>query len=337
MSKIRTISIDIMGGDFDPYVSIEALKRYLLKKQKQDTSYLLFGNLNMLKSSDISMLESKGCKFIHTDQKISSQDLPTAIIRNKETSMYMAIAAVAEGRADAVMSSGNTGALVVLSKLLLKTFKSIKRPAICSLVPSESNCSAMVDMGANPNQDIAQMLSYADMGSLFITSVFGILEPKVGLLNIGEEEIKGSDFVKKTHELIEKTPLTFGKYIGYVEPADIFAGKCHVTITDGFTGNIYIKTAESTSSMIKKVITSVFRSNIFTKLAYKFLIERKLMAAFKKNSKSGFNGALLAGLKSICIKSHGSSSADGVMNAIKVTENAVDAALHKKMQSIFER
>ncbi len=257
----------------------------------------------------------------HASQVVAMDESPSKALRSKkDSSMRVAINMVKDGRAQAAVSAGNTGALMATAKFVLKTLPGIDRPAIISAIPSLNGHVHMLDLGANAECSAEQLLQFAVMGSALVTAVYGIERPTVGLLNIGEEEIKGNEVIKEAAQLLQASPLN---YIGYVEGDGIFLKDVDVVVCDGFAGNIALKTGEGVAKLIKHFMQEEFTRSIFTKMAAMAAMPA-LKALGGRMDPRNYNGASFVGLTGIVIKSHGSADAHAFANAIRVAVREVE-------------
>ncbi len=311
-----------MGGDNAPLSTIMGADM-ALKNMPESTHVLLFGDEKKIQEhlEQTEILRDR-CEIIHTDSEISNNDKPTQVLRHgRETSMALAIDAVAKGDADCVVSSGNTGALMVLALMALKKLPGIDRPAIAAPVPTIRGRSVVLDLGANVECSEKNLVQFAVMGCVFASTVFGIHSPTVGVLNIGEEAQKGNETVKKTASLLSTMWLP-GRFKGFVEGNDIGAGTVDVVVTDGFTGNITLKTIEGTAKFIKEKIKVAAKSNWLSKIGF-LLAKPALKKMSQKIDPRLYNGAMFLGLGGVCVKSHGGTDAIGFANAVHVAADLV--------------
>lgn len=316
MVKInKTIAIDAMGGDFGPEVTVSAALSAL--QHFKSLTLILVGDEQAIKQQlqKHHAKESPSIKIHHTTQVVAMDESPAlALKKKKDSSMRVAIDLVKDKTAQACVSAGNTGALMATSKFVLKTIKGITRPAICSALPSKTGHTHMLDLGANVECSPEQLFQFAVMGSILASSVDANKKPSIGLLNIGSEAIKGNDTIKATSQLIENSGLN---YVGYVEGDDIYKGGTDVIVTDGFSGNISLKTGEGLASFVSHVLKSNFNKNIFTKILG--LLAYPVLKAIKdKLDPRRYNGASLLGLNGIVVKSHGGADEIAFCNAIKI-------------------
>lgn len=324
-----TLAIDAMGGDHAPLVVFEGLK--LVRKQNPDVKFLIFGHQDRCKPylKDPELLRRD--EFIHCDEIIKGTTEPRAALREfKNSSMRRAIEAVVEGRAEGVVSSGNTGAYMVLSKLLLKTLPGISRPAITALMPTwDGRGTTMLDMGANVDVSSEILIQFCIMGQAFSRCVQNIENPRCALLNIGSESLKGTALLKETHGLIQKTGC-IDNFIGYVEGDGIFSGSCDVVVTDGFTGNVSIKTAEGTVKLSTRVLKEEINRTLLSRLGA--LMLRSTFKRLKERlDPRRFNGAQFLGLQGVAVKSHGGTDAFGFYSAVNVTVDLVKNKVNEKI------
>ena len=313
MSDNLVISIDAMGGDNSPRVVIEGLA--IAAKKNPDAKFLLFGDetkVNDLLKSWPAL--QKVCEVRHSPEVVSNEDKPSAVIRNRNTSMFMAINAVKQGEAQAVVSAGNTGALMAISKLTLKTIQKIHRPAIVTIMPHRTGRSVMLDLGANTECDSLNLAEFALMGNILAKHALNIARPKVALLNIGAEEMKGKEEIHEAAKLVKRAKLDID-FIGYIEPHEIPEGKADVIVTDGFTGNIALKSIEGTAKLVVRLIKDGIKKSFIAKLGLPFMLGVG-MNIKKTMDPRLYNGAMLVGLNGLTVKSHGGTDALGYSVAV---------------------
>ncbi len=264
-------------------------------------------------------------------QVVDMDEPPADALRHKkDSSMRVAINLVKEGRADACVSAGNTGALMAIARFVLKTLPGIDRPAIASQLPTRNGSTLVLDLGANVNCTPAQLVQFAAMGSALVSAVEGIERPTVGLLNIGEEDIKGNDLVKETVESLKASMLNFH---GNVEGDDIYAGTTDVVVCDGFVGNVALKTSEGLAQMLYDFLKAEFTRNVLTRLAA--VVAYPVLMAFKRRiDPRRYNGATLVGLKGVVVKSHGGADVHAFANALKRAHVEV---VHGVLERIAQR
>lgn len=334
MVKPLVIALDGMGGDGAPDIVVRGAA--LAKERLQQVEFLIFGKSDLLEPLVAKEPLLEGCVEIrHTDQVVSNNDKPSYALRNlKESSMRKAIDAVRAGDANCCVSAGNTGALMALAMFGLRTLSGVSRPAICSFFPTQKGETCMLDLGANVECSAQHLVQFAVMGEVFARTVMGIEKPSVGLLNIGTEELKGRDEIKQAAALLRESPLPI-HFSGFVEGDDIAAGTVDVVVTDGFTGNVALKTAEGTSRLISAFLREAFQSSTVAKIGY--LIARRAMAKLRyRVDPRRYNGAVLLGLNGIAVKSHGGTDELGFANAIGVAADLYTHGFIEKMKADFE-
>ncbi|HBB53258.1 MAG TPA: phosphate acyltransferase PlsX [Legionellales bacterium] len=313
--ELITLAIDAMGGDHGLSVIIPASMNAL--KSSNNLHLLLVGQESLIKQSLKNYPESltSRCQIIHAPETVEMNELPSLALRNKkQSSMRIAINLVKEGQAHACVSAGNTGALMATARFVLKTMPGIDRPAIIAELPSRRGKTRVIDLGANVDSCAEHLFQFAVMGSALIQAVDHISQPKIGVLNIGVEEIKGNDQVKQTAYRLNECKLL--NYIGYVEGDDIYLGDVDLIVCDGFVGNVALKASEGLAKMIMKQLKEVFYENWFTKLIG--IIAMPVIKRLKvRLDPARYNGATLIGLNGIVIKSHGGASVLGFQNAIE--------------------
>ncbi|GAA0394249.1 phosphate acyltransferase PlsX [Brevundimonas terrae] len=324
MASKTLISLDAMGGDHGPSVVVPGIKAYRARFGGEQVHFHLHGDEALIRAEmDKHGLTDADCTIFHTDKVVAMDEKPAqAMRRGKGSSMWNAIEAVKTGAAQAVVSAGNTGALMAISKLQLRMAATgLERPAIVASWPTLRGTTAVLDVGANIGSDAKQLVEFAIMGEAFQSAVHGIEKPTVGVLNVGSEEMKGHDEVREAHAMLRSGHLPIN-YYGFVEGDDIAKGTVDVIVTDGFTGNIALKTAEGTARFIGTLLKDALKSGLQSKIGA--LIA---MPALKKMSRkidpSTVNGGPLLGLNGLVVKSHGGATAEGFGNAIRV---AVDLA-----------
>ncbi len=328
MGSPHTIAVDAMGGDHGPDVVIPAALRVL--KARDDLRIVLVGDESILAASLGAAADGLGDRLViqHASQRVEMDDLPSHALRNKkDSSMRVALNLVKDGKADACVSAGNTGALMATARFVLKTLAGIDRPAICTRLPSLKGETWMLDLGANVDCTSEHLCQFALMGSVLAAAVDGIERPRVGLLNIGEEEIKGNEQVKKAALCLETAKLN---YIGFVEGDDIYKGDVDVVVCDGFVGNVALKTSEGLAKMISEFMKREFTRNVFTKLAG--IVALPVLRAFRRRiDPRRYNGASLLGLRGIVVKSHGGADALALANAIEFAVLEVQQAVPQRI------
>ena len=306
LSEYLTIAVDVMGGDFGPRVTVpatlDALKRF------PHLSAKLVGHKDSISPYLNRLNADVACRIeiVHADDVITMSDRPAQALRNgKNSSMYKALELVSVHKAQACVSAGNTGALMVLGRHILRTLPGIDRPAIISAVPTVDKHCYMLDLGANVDCSAEHLLQFAIMGSVMASAVEDMPQPRVGLLNIGQEEVKGNEQVKLASRLIEERGSL--NYIGYVEGDDLYAGRADVVVCDGFVGNIALKSSEGLARLISRKFRASFKKGIYRR--FLALIAGPVLSELKRQlDPSRRNGASLLGLQGIVIKSHGAAN-----------------------------
>ncbi|MGC3982262.1 MAG: phosphate acyltransferase PlsX [Steroidobacteraceae bacterium] len=315
LGKQLTIAIDAMGGDHGPPTAVPAVLEVLA--QQPDIKFILVGQQEVL----TPLLAKRGRAFAerlqvhHASQVVEMGERPQdALRKKKDSSMRIAIDLVKEGVADACVSAGNTGALMATARFVLKTIPGIDRPAILGRIPAHHGHTYMLDLGANADASPEHLLQFAVMGSVVATDLHGTPRPRIGLLNIGSEDIKGNELVQEAAKLLQKSTLN---YIGFVEGNDIFGGEVDVVVTDGFTGNVALKSMEGVARMFGAALKSEYTRSPLRWLS--LVTSLPVLNSFKKRFDPGrHNGASMVGLNGVVIKSHGSADAPSFANAIRV-------------------
>ncbi len=327
MSNKVKIAIDAMGGENSPKKIIDGIEISLLSNQ--ENFFYLYGQKDLiLKELNKKKKVVEHCEIINTEDTISDDESPLAgAKKSKNTSMWKAIESLKEKNADISLSAGNTGALLVISRLLLKTIDGISKPALAALWPNKNNMNVVLDLGANIECNEKNLVDFACMGSALFKSLFNNPKPKIALLNVGLEEYKGNDVLKKAFTILKKNEIKNFEFSGYIEGNHIMDGDVDVIISDGFTGNIALKTAEGTANFISKNL-----KNSLNKLS--ILLSYKSLKRFKnKLDPRNYNGAIFLGLQNPVVKSHGGTDSIGFANSINVCNKIVKANLIKKIES----
>jgi glycerol-3-phosphate acyltransferase PlsX len=313
--KQLTIAIDAMGGDHGPPTAVPAALQVL--SQQPDINFILVGNQEIVAPmlAQRHMAVSERLRIHHTTQVVEMGEKPQdAMRKKKDSSMRVALNLVKEGSAHACVSAGNTGALMATARFVLKTIPGIDRPAILSRIPAHHGFTYMLDLGANADCTPEHLLQFAVMGSVVAADLHGMIRPRIGLLNIGSEATKGNELVQEAAKLLQKSTLN---YIGFVEGNDIFGGDVDVVVTDGFTGNVALKTMEGVARMFGATLKSEYTRSLLRRLSA--LASRPVLNSIKKRFDPGqHNGASMVGLNGVVIKSHGSADALSFANAIRV-------------------
>ena len=335
MTKSIHLSLDAMGGDNAPQIIVDGAAQS--KIRYPDVKFSFFGNKNKLFPLVSSLKTLKDSQIIHTDEIIGANQKPSIAVRKgKNSSMGLAIQAVKTGQTDAIVSAGNTGALMAMTKLFLRPIEGITRPAIAAYFPTIRGESCMLDLGANIECDAKNLVQFAFMGQAFANIVMGVNNPTISLLNIGEEEQKGLDYIKEASQILTKLKDQIN-YTGFIEGDKIAQGISDVIIADGFSGNVSLKTAEGTALLVTSYLKKALSSSLSSKIGY--LFAKRAINDFKlQMDPRKYNGAVFLGLNGVAVKSHGGTDAFGFANAICVAIDMVKynfiSDLKKKISKI---
>jgi glycerol-3-phosphate acyltransferase PlsX len=325
------VAIDAMGGDVGPAVMIAGAE--LAYKRRTDLGFILFGDEEALKLELANRPDlSRVSEIVHCEDVIAATDKPSQAIRRiKTTSMGRAILAVKEGDAHATVSAGNTGALMSMAKLSLRTMPGIDRPALAALLPTlGANDLVMLDLGANTECDTQNLVQFAVMGAAYARVVLDLDRPRVQLLNIGTEELKGTDELKEAAAILREADYLGMRFDGFIEGDKLSRGDVDVIVTDGFSGNIALKSLEGTARFVTDLLKRAFSSSIRSKIG--FLISRPATELLRHHlDPNNHNGAVFLGLNGLVVKSHGSATDKGVANAIRVAARMVREDLTRKI------
>lgn len=330
-----TLAVDAMGGDLGPQVTIPAVRKAL--KADPDLRVLLFGRekdlLPWMDGGRDARLDSR-MSVIHCDDVVEMGESPALALRaKKKSSLACAIESVRDGRADGCVSSGNTGALMVLSRHILKTFESIDRPAFISALPKEAGKHTYVlDLGANVGCDSVQLHQFALMGQAVAVTLDGIDRPRVALLNVGSEEIKGNDQVKSANELLRQDGGIH--YVGYVEGSDLFRDCADVVVCDGFVGNVALKTVEGLARYVLNEMQQVFAQSWWSRLLVG-LMYPVMKRLEQRLNPAGYSGAMLVGLRGVVVKSHGNGSVEDFVQAMQSACRYIDKKLPEQIERLL--
>ncbi len=330
MSKSVVIAVDAMGGDNSPKKVISGISEYL--KKNTDVYFRIFGkNTEIEQEIALNFIKKEFYEIIHCDDVVENNDTPLAAAKKKNTSMWQAINDVKEKRSNVIISAGNTGALFVISKLTMNMIENISKPALAALWPNKVGMNIVLDLGANVECDEKNFEDFALMGAALHNALFPNDNSKVALLNIGSEEIKGHETIKKAYQTMENKKNNLYEFCGYIEGNHIMDGKVNVIVTDGFTGNVALKTAEGTANFISTELKKALSKGIIAK--FSSLINLINLKKFKKRLDPRlYNGAILLGLESPVIKSHGSTDYVGFANSLDVCVKSVDNKLIEKIK-----
>jgi len=325
------IAIDAMGGDAGPAAMIAGAARAL---KKDPTLRFAFHGDELAVEKELQRQGElkKASTICHSPESIAASEKPSqAIRRARSTSMGMAINAVKEGAADAALSGGNTGALMAMSKLALRTMPGIDRPALAALLPTLGDTDViMLDLGANTECDAQNLVQFAVMGAAYSRCVLGLSQPRVKLLNIGTEELKGTDELKDAAALLREADYLPFRFDGFTEGDQLSRGEVDVVVTDGFSGNIALKTAEGTARFVTDLLRRAFKSSLRSKAG--FALSKPALNLLKVHlDPNNHNGAVFLGLNGLVVKSHGSANSKGVANAIRVSASMVRNDITRKI------
>lgn len=334
MTRPVTIAVDAMGGDHGPAVVASAVRDFL------DRAHSVHLTLVGDESAVAAALHSQGLQtgerihIHHASQRVEMDEPPSQALRGKkDSSMRVAINLVRDGAADACVSAGNTGALVATARYVLKTLPGVSRPAICAALPTLQGHCHMLDLGANVDSSASHLFEFAVMGAVLAAAVDGIERPRIGLLNIGAEEIKGNEVVKEAAQLLAAGPFN---YIGYVEGDGIFKGAADVVVCDGFVGNVALKTSEGVAKMIAHYLRTAFTGSLPGRIAG--LVSRPVLRNFRDRiDPRRYNGASLLGLSGIVVKSHGGADASAFANALETACIEVEKAVPSRIGAQIEQ
>ena len=319
-----------MGGDHAPNMVLAGLE--LAAERHPAARFIVFGDQAALAGHLGKHRRARAvCTIRHAADVVTNEMKPTTALRSRQSSMRLAIDAVAAGEAAGVVSAGNTGALMALAKIVLKSLPGIDRPALAGIAPSARGDVVMLDLGANIRCDARNLVEFAIMGDAFARTVLGLTAPTIGLLNVGSEEMKGNEIVGQAAEILRASHIG-PRFHGFVEGNDIGAGTTDVVVTDGFTGNVALKTGEGALKLISGLLRQVFTRSIAAKIAY--LLARPGLDRLREwLDPRRYNGAVMVGLNGVVVKSHGGTDAKGFAHAVDV---AIDMVVHRFNEHIRE-
>ena len=330
MSELIKIAVDAMGGDGSPKKIIDGLVHN--HKFSKVNFFKIFGDKNLISKLIDNKIDDNYYEIVHTNNAIKSTDSPLeGAKRGKDTSMWLAIESVKNKETDIVISAGNTGALLVVSKLNLKMLDNIDKPALSALWPNKKGMSVVLDLGANIECSSKNLLDFSIMGASLYTSLYPNEKPNVGLLNIGSEELKGNEIIKETYQILNDKNSKNYNFSGYIEGNHLMDGNINVIVSDGFTGNVALKTAEGTANFIIEELKQTMTSSILGKLSS--LLNISNLRKFKKRLDPRlYNGAIFIGLDSPVVKSHGGTDFIGFSNSLDVCNRIVKGNLIEKIK-----
>ena len=331
MNNPILIAVDAMGGDNSPDKVIEGVSIH--SRSSKEVNYKIFGDKNLIEPLiSRHKILSHRIDIHHTPNYVHGEDSALAAAKKgKDTSLWLSIESLKTNEADAVVSAGNTGALFVIAKLNLQMIDNIDKPALSALWPNKNSLNVVLDLGANIECNEKNLLDFSIMGSALHKALFENETPKVALLNIGSEEIKGNNIIKNTYQKLNENKNSLYEFHGYVEGNEIMSGNVNVIVTDGFTGNIALKTAEGTANFIIRELKNTMTSSLLGRISS--LLNIRNLKKFKKRLDPRlYNGAILLGLDKPVIKSHGSTDAIGFSNSLKVCEKIIKGKLIEKIK-----
>ena len=330
MTDLIKIAIDAMGGDNSPNKIINGVLHH--HKSNKNVFYKIFGDQNKINNLILNKINEEFYEIIHTTDVVKSTDSPLeGAKRGKNTSMWLAIDSVKKKEADIVVSAGNTGALLVISKLNLKMIENIDKPALSALWPNKKGMSVVLDLGANIECSSKNLLDFSIMGASLYTSLYPNEKPNVGLLNIGSEELKGNETIKETYQTLNDKKSENYNFSGYIEGNHLMDGDVNVIVSDGFTGNVALKTAEGTANFITGELKKVMTGSLIGKISS--LLNISNLNKFKKRLDPRlYNGAIFIGLDSPVVKSHGGTDYIGFSNSLDVCHRIVKGNLIEKIK-----
>jgi glycerol-3-phosphate acyltransferase PlsX len=328
-----TIAIDAMGGENSPFKTLKGSEIFSIKNK--NVKLLFFGNSEkIIDVIETNKLNLSNYDIVDCKENVSDDDKPNTILRSrKDSSIFKGLQFVKDNKNSGFVSAGNTAALMILSRLILGMIEGIDRPAICSDIPNKKSFSLMLDLGANVLVDSSNLFQFALMGYAYFSIIDPKRVPKIGIINIGTENNKGLEFLQEAHDLISNSFLK-KNFVGFIEPNNITSGECDIILSDGYTGNIILKTAEGLSGFITSNLKNIFKKSFKNKIAFK-LLENDLKIFKDKINPEKYNGATLIGLNGISVKSHGSASSYAFSCAIKKCLDFINNDLNKKIIQNF--
>jgi len=330
MSDLINIAVDAMGGDGSPKKVIDGIIHN--HKFKKENFYLIFGDQNQIEKYLGNKIDKQYYEIVHTKNLVKSTDSPLeGAKRGKDTSMWLAIESVKNKESDIVISAGNTGALLVISKLNLKMIQNIDKPALSALWPNKKGMSVVLDLGANIECSSKNLVDFSIMGASLYKSLYPIENPNIALLNIGSEELKGNEIIKETFKILNEKKSNNFNFSGYIEGDKLMNGNVNVIVADGFTGNIALKTAEGTANFITDELKNALGGSILGKISS--LLNMSNLKRFKKRLDPRlYNGAIFIGLDAPVVKSHGGTDFFGFSNSLDVCNRIVKGDLINKIK-----
>ncbi|MFQ6069579.1 MAG: phosphate acyltransferase PlsX [Candidatus Aminicenantales bacterium] len=325
------IAVDAMGGDYGPPVTVEGAMK---ASEEYRIEVIMVGGEDMLRDEFLKHKNSKArVTIVNAPEAIGMGEGLLSFRKKKNSSIRVGTQLVKDGEADAFVSTGNTAAVVYISKKILGALKGVDKPALALIVPSLSGLTLLIDVGANVDCRPEHLEQFAVMGHIFMENVLGISNPRVGLMSIGEEQSKGNELTRQVFERLQASSLNF---IGNVEGKDLYSGKAHVIVSDGFAGNVALKASEGLVETFTYMVRNEIMKSMFSKIGY-FLMKRNLKKAFRKVDYSEYGGALLLGLNGICIVGHGRSNPNAVKNAVRLARDFVKSKVQERIKHEMAR
>ncbi len=324
------IAVDAMGGDHAPAVVVEGA---MLAAEDVDAEVVLVGAQEAVEQECLRRV-GKLPRFtiVNASQTVTMDESPSVALRKRDSSMKVAFELMKRGEAQAVVSAGNSGAMMAIGMLVLGVLPQVARPAILAVVPGTSNGTVIIDAGANVDCKPRQLLQFGIIGAVYAEHGLGIAKPRVGVLSNGEEDTKGTELTRAASELLSAAPINF---IGYVEGRDFFNGKVDVIVCDGFTGNVALKTIEGVATFAGQVLKNAFQKNLSSRLGY-FMTRKSLQQAYRRLDYAEYGGARLLGLDGVAIVAHGGSTALAIKNAIRVASESVSQDVNGHISATLE-
>jgi len=321
------VAVDVMGGDFGPSVTVAGA---LSASREYQLEVMLVGIEDLIQQ-ELDRLDSSGAEFtvVNATESIGMGEGILSFRRKKKSSIVVGTQLVKAKEADAFVSTGNTSAVVFISRRVLGALEGVDRPALSLLIPTLSGSTLLTDVGANVNCKAFHLEQFAHMGRIFMESILGIENPRIALMSIGEELVKGNDLTREAYDLLTDSTLNF---VGNVEGRDIYSGKADVIVSDGFTGNVALKTSEGVIDTLEKWARTEIMKNIFAKIGF-LLLKRHLKKIHKRVDYSEYGGAHLLGLNGVCIIGHGRSNPVAVRNAIRLARDYVVGKVQEKIKT----
>jgi len=331
------IAVDAMGGDHAPAIVIEGVVDYIRENQHDEGYKIVLVGKEKEINKELKKFKNfrrDRLEIVDALEEISMKEHFLSYWRKREeTSIKKAIDLVKNNKAKAMVSAGNTGAVMALAKTVLGSIKNIDRPALAIMIPTLKGNSLLVDVGANTDSKPHNLVQFALMGKVYLENIYGIKNPRIGLMNIGEEEVKGNELTKTTHNLLKQLDINF---VGNVEGRDVYLGEADLIVTDGFTGNVALKVSEGVVDAMLSMLKREIMSNVFSKIGF-FFLKRSLNRIKKKLDYAEYGGALLLGVNGIVIIGHGGSNAKAIKNAVYLSYKFISQKVLQKISQEIEK